>query len=44
MRAYGALTDANRGGALLGEISGAVLRLGDLRGNLPALEAIFSTV
>jgi len=44
MRAYGALIGANQGEALLGEISDAVFRLDDLRGDLPALEVIFSAV
>jgi hypothetical protein len=35
---------ANPGEALLGEISDAVFRLNDLRGDLPALEEIFSAV
>jgi uncharacterized protein with von Willebrand factor type A (vWA) domain len=42
MRAYGALIGANQGEALLGAISDAVFRLDDLRGDLPALEALFS--
>jgi uncharacterized protein with von Willebrand factor type A (vWA) domain len=44
MRAYGIRIGANQGEALLGEISDAVFRLDDLRGDLPALEVIFSTV
>jgi uncharacterized protein with von Willebrand factor type A (vWA) domain len=44
MRAYGVLIGANQGEALLGEISDAVFRLDDLRGDLPALEVIFSAV
>jgi uncharacterized protein with von Willebrand factor type A (vWA) domain len=44
MRAYGALIGANQGEALLGEISDAIFRLDDLRGDLPALEMIFSAV
>jgi uncharacterized protein with von Willebrand factor type A (vWA) domain len=44
MRAYSALIGANQGEALLGEISDAVFRLDDLRGDLPALEVIFSAV
>ena len=44
MRAYGALIGANQGEALLGEISDAVFRLDDLRGDLPPLEMIFSAV
>jgi hypothetical protein len=44
MRAYGALIGANQGEALLGEISDAVFPLDDLRGDLPTLEVIFSTV
>jgi uncharacterized protein with von Willebrand factor type A (vWA) domain len=44
MRTYGALIGANQGEALLGAISDAVFRLDDLRGDLPALEVIFSAV
>jgi uncharacterized protein with von Willebrand factor type A (vWA) domain len=44
MRAYGALIGTNQGEALLDEISDAVFRLDDLRGDLPALEMIFSAV
>ncbi len=44
MRAYGVLIGSNQGEALLDEISDAVFRLDDLRGDLPALEAIFSSV
>jgi len=44
MRAYGILIGASQGEALLGEISEAVFRLDDLRGDLPALEVIFSAV
>jgi uncharacterized protein with von Willebrand factor type A (vWA) domain len=44
MRAYGALIGSNQGEALLDEISDAVFRLDDLRGDLPALEVIFSAV
>jgi len=44
MRAYGVLIGANRGEALLDEICDAVFRLDDLRGDLPALEVIFSAV
>jgi uncharacterized protein with von Willebrand factor type A (vWA) domain len=44
MRAYGALIGANQGEALLGAISDVVFRLDDLRGDLPALEVIFSAV
>jgi hypothetical protein len=44
MRAYGALIGANQGEAPLGAISDAVFRLNDLRGDLPALEVIFSAV
>jgi uncharacterized protein with von Willebrand factor type A (vWA) domain len=44
MRAYGVLIGANQGEALLEEISDAVFRLDDLRGDLPALEVIFSAV
>jgi uncharacterized protein with von Willebrand factor type A (vWA) domain len=44
MRAYGVLIGSNQGEALLDEISDAVFRLDDLRGDLPALEVIFSTV
>jgi uncharacterized protein with von Willebrand factor type A (vWA) domain len=43
-RSYGVLIGANQGEALLGEISDAVFRLDDLRGDLPALEVIFSAV
>ena len=41
LQAYGALLGANQGEAPLGAISDAVFRLEDLRGDLPALEAIF---
>ena len=44
MRAYGALIGSNQGEAPLDQISDAVIRLDDLRGDLPALEVIFSTV
>ncbi|HKR58740.1 MAG TPA: hypothetical protein VJS64_03320 [Pyrinomonadaceae bacterium] len=44
MRAYGVLIGSNQGKALLDEISDAVFRLDDLRGDLPALEVIFSSV
>jgi uncharacterized protein with von Willebrand factor type A (vWA) domain len=44
MRAYGALIGSNQGEALLAEISDAVFRLDDLRGDLPALEVIFSAI
>ncbi|MCI0392480.1 MAG: hypothetical protein MOB07_27425, partial [Acidobacteria bacterium] len=44
MRAYGVLIGSNQGEALLDEISDAVFRLDDLRGDLPALEVIFSAV
>jgi uncharacterized protein with von Willebrand factor type A (vWA) domain len=44
MRAYGVLIGTNQGEALLGEISDVVFRLDDLRGDLPALEVIFSAV
>src|SRR5262245_3935028 len=44
MRAYSVLIGASQGEALLDEISDAVFRLDDLRGDLPALEVIFSTV
>jgi uncharacterized protein with von Willebrand factor type A (vWA) domain len=44
MRAYGVLIGPNEGEALLDEISDAVFRLDDLRGDLPALEVIFSAV
>ncbi|HEU0176677.1 MAG TPA: hypothetical protein VFV58_20615 [Blastocatellia bacterium] len=44
MRSYGVLIGSNQGEALLGEISDAVFRLDDLRGDLPALEVIFSAV
>jgi uncharacterized protein with von Willebrand factor type A (vWA) domain len=44
MRAYCILIGANQSEALLDEISDAVFRLDDLRGDLPALEVIFSAV
>src|SRR5262245_15034038 len=44
MRSYGVLIGSNQGEALLGEISDAVFRLDDLRGDLPALEVIFSAI
>jgi len=44
MRAYGVLIGANQGEVPLGEISDAVFRLDDLRGDLPALEVIFTAV
>ena len=44
MRAYGVLIGTNQGEALLDEISNEVFRLDDLRGDLPALEEIFSAV
>src|SRR5262245_59599259 len=44
MRAYGVLIGSNQGEALLDEIGDAVFRLDDLRGDLPALEVIFSAV
>ncbi len=44
MRAYGVLIGSNQGEALLDEISDAVFRLDDLRGDMPALEVIFSAV
>jgi uncharacterized protein with von Willebrand factor type A (vWA) domain len=44
MRAYGVLIGVNQGEALLDEISDAVFRLDDLRGDLPALEVIFSAI
>jgi uncharacterized protein with von Willebrand factor type A (vWA) domain len=44
MRAYGVLIGSNQGEALLDEISDTIFRLDDLRGDLPALEVIFSTV
>jgi uncharacterized protein with von Willebrand factor type A (vWA) domain len=42
MRAYGVLIGANQGEALLDEICDSVFRLDDLRGDLPALETLFS--
>ena len=42
MRSYGVLIGSNQGEALLDEISDAVFRLDDLRGDLPALEVVFS--
>ena len=44
MRAYSVLIGSNQGEALLDEISDAVFRLDDLRGDLLALEVIFSAV
>src|SRR5215468_2260218 len=44
MRAYGILIGSNQGEALLDEIGDAVFHLDDLRGDLPALEVIFSAV
>jgi uncharacterized protein with von Willebrand factor type A (vWA) domain len=44
MRSYGVLIGSNQGEALLDEISDVVFRLDDLRGDLPALEVIFSAV
>ena len=44
MRAYGVLIGTNQGEALLDEISNEVFRLDELRGDLPALEEIFSAV
>jgi len=44
MRSYSVLIGSTQGEALLGEISDAVFRLDDLRGDLPALEVIFSAV
>ncbi len=44
MHAYGVLIGANQGEALLDEISDAVFRLNELRGDMPALEVIFSVV
>jgi hypothetical protein len=44
MRVYSILIGANQGEALLNEFSDTVFRLDDLRGDLPALEMIFSTV
>jgi uncharacterized protein with von Willebrand factor type A (vWA) domain len=44
MRSYSVLIGTNQGEALLGAISDAVFRVDDLRGDLPALEVIFSAV
>jgi hypothetical protein len=44
VRAYGILIGSNQGEAQLDEISDTVFRLDDLRGDLPALEVIFSAV
>jgi uncharacterized protein with von Willebrand factor type A (vWA) domain len=44
MRAYSVLIGTNQGEALLDEISDAFFCLDDLRGDLPALEVIFSAV
>jgi uncharacterized protein with von Willebrand factor type A (vWA) domain len=44
MRVYSVLIGSDDGEDLLGEISDAVFRLDDLRGDLPALEVIFSAV
>jgi uncharacterized protein with von Willebrand factor type A (vWA) domain len=44
MRACGVLIGPNEGEALLDEISDAVFRLDDLRGDLPTLEEILSSV
>jgi len=44
MRAYGVLIGSNQGKAQLDEISDTVFRLDDQRGDLPALEVIFSAV
>ncbi|MGH9754197.1 MAG: hypothetical protein ACREA2_15575 [Blastocatellia bacterium] len=44
MRAYGVLIGSNQGEALLDEICDAVFRLNDLRGDVLALEVIFSAV
>jgi len=44
MRVYGVLIGSNQGEPLLDEICDAVFRLDDLRGDLPALEVIFSTM
>jgi uncharacterized protein with von Willebrand factor type A (vWA) domain len=44
MRSYGVLIGSNQGEALLDEISDAVFRLDDLRGDLPALGVIFSAI
>jgi uncharacterized protein with von Willebrand factor type A (vWA) domain len=44
MRAYGVLIGTDQGEALLEEIGDAVFHLDDLRGDLPALEVIFSSV
>jgi hypothetical protein len=44
MRSYGVLIGSNQGEALLDEISDAVFRLDDFRGDLPALGVIFSAI
>jgi hypothetical protein len=44
MRSYGVLIGSNQGEALLDEISDAVFRLDDLRGDLPTLGEIFSAI
>jgi hypothetical protein len=44
MRSYGILIGANQGEALLDEIGDVVFCLDDLRGDLLALDVIFSTV
>lgn len=44
MRVYSILIGGNQGESLLNEISDTVFRLDDLRGDLPALEVIFSSV
>jgi hypothetical protein len=44
MSSYGVLIGSNQGEVLLDEITNAVFRLDDLRGDLPALEVIFSAV
>jgi hypothetical protein len=44
MRSNGVLIGSNQGEALLDEISDAVFRLDDLRGDLPALGVIFSAI
>jgi uncharacterized protein with von Willebrand factor type A (vWA) domain len=44
MRAFSVLIGSNQGEALLDDISDVIVRLDDLRGDLPALEVIFSTI
>jgi hypothetical protein len=44
MRSYGILIGANQGEALIDEIGDVVFRLDNMRGDLLALEVIFSTV